>query len=374
MRIRETGLLNRGESDGRRAMSTFPAIAPLPDGSVLATYRVGTTKDSDDGTIELRRSGDGGRSWSEPVTPFETTVNGIRGSLRVAYITPLADERLIAAALWVDRETHPGCPLFNAETEGCLPMSILIADSFDLGESWTGWRVLPVPDEIGPPSLTNPILRLPSGRLAVSIESNKTYNDRSQWLQRVVYVYSSNSGQTWSPAETVCQDPSGRIFNWDQRAAVATDDRLASFSWTYDRKTASYRNVHRRISRDEGNTWTEPEDLGFADQPSYPAILSDGRVVLAWVDRFGTRSIRARLAAAIDAPFLPETEVTLYEVSTSNADPDSGGGNTGELLNEMLIWNFGLPFADALPDGDVLVVYYAGSSKSMDICWTHLAP
>ena len=252
-------------------------------------------------------------------------------------------------------------------------MSILIADSFDLGQSWSGWRVLPVPNEIGPPSLTNPILRLPSGKLAVSIESNKTYDDRSQWLQRVVYVYSRDLGQTWSPAETVCQDPAGRIFNWDQRAAVATDDRLASFSWTYDRNTESYLNVHRRISRDEGNTWTEPEDLGFADQPSYPAILPDGRVVLAWVDRFGTRSIRARLAAAIDAPFLPETEVTLYEVSASNADPDSGGGNTGELLNEMLIWNFGLPFAHALPDGDVLVVHYAGSSSSMDIRWTRLA-
>ena len=37
-----------------------------------------------------------------------------------------------------------------------------------------------------------------------------------------------------------------------------------------------------------------PTDLGFADQPGHPAMLADGSVVMAWVDRFGTRSIRAR--------------------------------------------------------------------------------
>ena len=35
--------------------------------------------------------------------------------------------------LWIDREAFPGQPLFNPETEGCLPMSILLADSFDGG-------------------------------------------------------------------------------------------------------------------------------------------------------------------------------------------------------------------------------------------------
>ncbi len=364
MRISDRGVLNLGEPGTGRAISTFPTVTALADGTLLATYRVGTTKDSADETIELRRSHDGGRTWSDPVSPFDTTVNGTRGSLKVAYVTPLVGEHLIATALWVDREAYPGRPLFNDQTEGCLPMAILLSDSRDLGRTWTPWRLLPLPDNLGPPSLTNPILHLPSGRLAVSIETNKCYEDTSPWLQRVVYTYSDDNGQTWGPPVTVCQDPTARIFHWDQRAALCPDGRLATFTWTYDRETTRYLNVQRRLSSDEGATWTAPDDLGLADQPSHPAILPDGCVVLAWVDRFQSQSIRARLSERIDATFLPETEIILYELEANTPATASGSGNTGDLLAKMGVWSYGLPFAETLPDGDVIVVYYEGTTAS----------
>ncbi|MGI8783869.1 MAG: sialidase family protein [Acidobacteriota bacterium] len=372
MRLTATGVLNRGQPGTRRANSTFPSIAILPDKSLLASYRVGSTKDSDDEAIELRRSADGGRTWSEPVAPFSSSVEGRRGSLKLVYVTPLSGQHLLAAGMWVDREAYPGCPLFNSRTEGCLPMQILLSDSFDLGRTWSDWRELPLPYELGPPSLTNPILRLPSGDLAVSIETNKSYLDDSTWYQRVVYAWSNDLGRTWGPPSTVSQDPTARIFNWDQRAGVAPDWRLVSFSWTYDRQTNRYLNVHRRVSRDEGHTWSEPEDLGFTDQPSHPAILSDGRIVVAWVDRFQSRSIRARSAAAIDAPFTSDTEAVLYESAAPVASA-TGGGDTGDLLAEMGLWNFGLPFAEALPDGDVLVLYYRGTADVLEVCWARVA-
>lgn len=373
MKISERGILNGVLPGERRALSTFPSLVSLADGTLLASYRVGSTKDSDDETVELRRSHDGGRTWTEAVAPFVRTLGGKRGSLKLVYVTPIADEHLIAAAMWVDREAYPRKPLFNAETEGCLPITILLADSHDLGNTWTAWRVLSLPDEIGPPSLTSPILKLPSGKLAVSIETNKNYEDRSSWLQRVVYAYSSDLGNTWSSPVTVSQDPSGRIFNWDQRAGLAPDGRLVTFTWTYDQETTRYLNVHRRLSSDEGQTWTRPEDLNFADQPSHPAVLADGRVVLGWVDRFQTRSIRARLAEAVDAPFEPETELVLYQHQTPPSEADAEYTDTGDLLSEMGVWNFGLPFAEALPDGDVMVVYYAGTLKSMQVYWARLS-
>lgn len=365
--------MNCGEPGTRRAISTFPVVTSLADGTLLATYRVGTTKDSADETIELRRSDDGGRTWSDPVSPFDATVNGTRGSLKLVYVTPIAGEHLIAAAMWVDREAYPGQPLFNDETEGCLPMKILLSDSHDLGGTWTAWRVLPLPEEIGPPSLTSPLLLLPGGRVAVSIETNKSYEDTSPWLQRVVYSYSNDCGATWGSPVTVCQDPSARIFNWDQRAGVCPDGQLVTFTWTFDRETTRYLNVQRRLSSDEGTTWTAPEDLGFSDQPSHPAILPNGRVVVAWVDRFQSRSIRARLSQRSDAPFLPETEVILYEIESDAAVTAAGEGNTGDLLAEMSVWNFGLPFAETLPDGDVMVVYYEGTASSMRASWVRLS-
>jgi hypothetical protein len=351
-------------------VATFPTVTPLADGSLLASYSIGSGKDTDDLDLELRRSSDGGWTWGDPVRPFETSVGGRRGSLKAGPITPLGAERLIVAALWIDREAFPGAPLFNPDTEGCLPMAILVADSADSGRSWSPWREVPMPDGVGPPSLTTGILRLPSGRLALSVESNKPYLDRSKWFQRVVYAWSSDDGRTWTMPRTVCADPTGRIANWDQRTAVTHGGDLVAFTWTYDFEAVAYRNITRRISKDEGATWSEPEDLGFADQPSHPAILPDGRVVLAWVDRFASRAIRARLAERPDAPFRPETEVVVYQ------HPGAGGTSrqsTGDMLVDMGLWTFGLPYAEALPDGDVIVVHYAGQEGSMGVHWVRLA-
>ena len=275
----------------------------------------------------------------QPLLPL--TLNELNGSLRVGYITDLGNGHLLLAALWVDRQTYPGQPLFNDETEGCLPMEVVLADSHDLGHTWSDWRVVPVPPDVGPPSLTNPVLVLPSGRLALSIETNKTYLDRGQWLQRVVYLYSEDKGQTWGDPVTTCQDPTGRIFNWDQRAGVCPDGRVVTFTWTYDRQTTQYLNIQRHLSADGGATWSAPDDLGFPDQAAHPAILPDGHVVLAWVDRFQSHSIRARLAPAADAPFTADTEVELYRQTAASSQTAAGQGDTGDLLAEMGLWSFG---------------------------------
>lgn len=371
MHITTRGILSPGQPGTHHACVTFPSVTTLPDGSLLAACRPGSTKDADDETIEMRRSTDGGRTWSEPKTPFSTLLNGRQGSLKVCYLTPLGGQRVIACTMWVNRSAYPGKPLFNEQTEGCLPMTVLLADSHDNGETWTDWRILPLPESLGPPSLTSPLLRLPSGRLLVSIESNKHYLDASKWYQHVAYAASDDDGQTWSETWITCQDPTARIFNWDQRAGVGPNGEVVTFTWTYDREAQKYLNVHRHISRDGGTTWTEPEDLGFADQPSRPAILPDGRVVLAWVDRFGTQSIKARIAASLEAPFPAETEVTLYQLE---APPKPvGEQSTGELLTDMGLWNFGLPFAEVLPDGDVLVLYYAGTKEAMSSHWARLS-
>ena len=56
-------------------------------------------------------------------------------------------------------------------------------------------------------------------------------------------------------------------------------------------------NIHRRVSSDGGHTWSAPEDIGVTDQAAHPAVLPDGRTVLAWVDRFQSQSIKARRGA-----------------------------------------------------------------------------
>lgn len=387
MQIIDSGVLSRGEPGTSRALLTFPTVIALEDGTLIATYRTGSTKDSEDETVEFVRSVDGGRTWSEPWKPFENPVlDGLYGSMRVCYLTELSPGRLLASSMWIDRTTYLGGGLFNEETEGCLPMAVLLAESEDSGASWSPWRLVPMPEGIGPPSLTAPVLELADGSLALSIETNKEYNDASQWMQKVVFIHnhdyqnsttkSDSSGQiavdqSWAAPVVAGEDPSGRIFNWDLRCGVAPDGRVAIFAWTYDTVSATYLNIHRRISTDSGQSWSEAEDLGFADQAARPAMLADGRVVLPYVDRFGTRSIRARLAAAVDAPFDPATEVILY---SQEEDAGEHTRSTSETLSEMSLWTFGLPYGETLSDGTALVVYYAGTDEQMDIHWARIDP
>ena len=301
MEIVDSGILARAAAGTTRAVLTFPSLLFMADGTLLATCHTGSTKDSADEAVEFYRSEDGGRTWGEASRPFgETEIDGVVGSLRTGYLSELEPGHLMASLMWIDRQTFPGKPLFNEETEGCLPIAILLADSADGGETWSPLRVVPIPASIGPPSLTSPVLKLADGTLALSIETNKQYLDSTKWYQRVVFFHSRDGGKTWEDPVTAGEDPSGRIFYWDLRAGVAPDGRVGIFSWTYDSQLNKYLNIHRRISADGGRVWSAPEDLGFTDQAAHPAILADGRVVLAWVDRFGSHSIRARQANAIE--------------------------------------------------------------------------
>ncbi|MEZ4865103.1 MAG: sialidase family protein [Caldilineaceae bacterium] len=371
MRLIERGLLSRSQPNTDRANLTFPTVTALAGGTLLATWRAGSTKDAEDESIEFARSMDSGRNWSAPWRPFTSpTIDGKQGTIKLCYLTELEPDHLLAASMWIDRTSYPGQPLFNPETEGCLPMSIILTDSYDQGATWSPWRVVPMPAAVGPASLTSPLLKLADGGLAMSIETNKHYHDRARWLQKVLFFYSQDQGQSWGAPVVAGEDPTGHIFNWDLRCGVAPDGRIATFAWTYDTQTTRYLNIHRRISTDHGHSWSDPVDLGFADQAAHPAMLANGQVVLAYVDRFQSHAIHARCAPAVDAPFDPHSDVTLYTHGAAAKQDD----NTGELLAEMGLWSFGLPYAEVLPTGEVLVVYYAGTAAAMDLHWARLQP
>ena len=372
MKLLGSGVLVAGEAGTTMACYTFPSVVALADGTLLATARHGAGKDGDDDAIALFADGGDGRGWVPfAALPPSPVLEGRRGTLKLAYLTELAEGQLLAAAMWVDRTSFPGQPLFNEATEGCLPMAILLASSFDSGRTWTAWRQVKMPAELGPPSLTSPIFRLGDGRLAMSIETNKTYLDSGKWDQKAVLLTSADEGETWSEPLVSAYDPHNRIFNWDLRIAAAPDGQVVSFAWTYDREAGAYCNIHRRVSQNHGASWSAPEDIGIADQAGRPAILADGRMVLVWVDRFATRSIRVRSAEHVAAPLTEESEIVLHTLEPPPVT--TGDGTLGAALADMGLWSYGLPSATALPNGEVMVVYYAGEPDRMDIRWARLS-
>lgn len=368
MIVAARGILSRAEAGTDRAALTFPSVTALASGTLIATLRAGASKDDAGERIEIHRAAPPGDEWTGPSAILRAPdIAGKAGSLKLCYMTETAPGSLLAAAMWVDRQSHPGAPLFNADTDGCLPMAILLARSGDDGRTWGAWEKVPLPDHLGPPSLTAPILVLPGGGLIMSIETNKTYGDAGPWDQRAVLLRSADGGATWSGPATIAHDPSGRLFNWDMRCAVRPDGRIETFAWTYDTAAGVYLDIHRRTATADAREVTEAIPLGFADQPGRPAILPDGRLVLPYVDRFGTERICARIASRADGDFGAPIVLHRQEGGTGAASA------ADETLSQMSRWSYGLPWAEVLPGGAVLILWYAGTPDRMDIHWARLS-
>ena len=214
------------------------------------------------------------------------------------------------------------------------------------------------------------LLQLSDGALLMIVETNKQYDDASNWYQRVVCLRSYDGGLSWDAPCDAGSDPNGRIFNWDQRVGIMPNGILVSFYWVYDTLAGRYCNILRRVSATAGKTWSEAQDIGISDQAGHPAILPDGRIVLAWVDRFDSGSIRARVAAGACSRFDTQSEVQIY---AHDCHDRRMGEGTAATLDDMSIWSYGLPYAETLDNGDVLVVYYAGDQHSMDIHFSRLS-
>src|SRR5262249_42617302 len=110
MRVVERATIHRAVPGGPRGVAAFPTATVMRDGSLLATYSVGTGKDTDDLPAELRRSTDGGRTWTDAERPFSTVLDGVKGSVKVGYVTRLDGDAAILVGLWIDREAYPGAP------------------------------------------------------------------------------------------------------------------------------------------------------------------------------------------------------------------------------------------------------------------------
>ena len=96
MRVTSRSIVCQSEIGTARANLTFPCLASLSDGRLLATYRAGSTKDGEDETIEIVSSNDSGATWSAPRSPFDSpTVDGKHGTVKICYVTELEPEHLL---------------------------------------------------------------------------------------------------------------------------------------------------------------------------------------------------------------------------------------------------------------------------------------
>ncbi|MFH0963456.1 MAG: sialidase family protein [Planctomycetota bacterium] len=382
MRVIDQGLVCKGLPGSPLASNCFPSVASLSDGTILVAFRRSAAKDSPSTHVVVCASKDAGRSWSDPVAPVKDTAwNGTPGSFGAMNLSEVSEGRVLASILWVDR-TRPDLPFFNPETEGLLPCKNLLYESRDGGASWTFLEVMDTSPFTGRPTTTGPVLPVAPGELAAFYETNKDYDDPSPWRHRSVVKFSRDGGRTWPEHAVTTADPAGRVFYWDQRVVVLRPRSLLAFLWTYDREAKKDLPIHWTRSDDAGRTWTPPRSTGLVGQVAYPAALSDGRIVLPYVDRYASASIRVRLSVD-EGRSWEQDELTLWPGADERAARQHHGDGMGQYLQSMQQWSFGLPCAATMPGGpahagsrdhggDVFISYYAGDPRAQSIHWALL--
>jgi hypothetical protein len=366
MKLISHGTVFTGTAGARTASSCFPAIVQLPDGTLVVAWRVGSQKDSADGQILLSRSTDEGRSWSGPEALPAGPWAAEAGEIHYAALTVLGDNHLLAALMWLDR-SDPKRPFFNPVTEGILPVRTWFCESHDGGRSWGDYRVMDAEPHM-PLTITGPVLLI-DNKLVCQVEVNKAYEDTQPWRQAAVWKTSHDGGYNWPEYTEVAKDPAGQVFYWDARYSVGVNGYVMAALWVYDRKKKCDLPIHLCESYDGGRTWSAPRDAGLVGQLGYPVLLGGGRLLLPYVDRYRSPSIRAALSNDLGRTFVED--IVLYRHQATQMDPGKGSA-TADYLQDMELWTFGRVDPILGIDGTVWLAYYAGTAQATNIHWARL--
>lgn len=367
-----SGTVHVGKKNTDHQSCTFPGICVLPNGRWICSFRAAPTKKSSVGQHALISwSDDHGQSWCEPFNPFvPPKIADKPGLFRGVHLTALGEHRVLATLCWVDHSL-PSLPFFNEETEGLLDTRVFFARSDDDGKSWSEPKLMDTSPFNVPTAITGPALILSTGELVCQFELNKHYYDTSVWRHSSVLMFSKDEGKTWLEHVITSNDPSNRIFYWDQRPGVLTDGRILNLFWTYDNHDTAYLNIHARESLDNGRTWSEMWDSGIPGQPASPVSILDGSIALVYVDRTDSPVIKMRISSDHGRTWLDSTEIILYQTSPSTQTRKKT--SMQDAWAEMGAFSVGLPATALLENGDVLVVYYAGpETDQTDIQWVRI--
>lgn len=360
---------------------TVPSLVRLESGRLVAALRAGSSKDAADEDTLVSVSDDDGKTWRMTFEGFGDLPPG-RGRIRAMALTPMGGSRLIACMTSVDR-SDPTAVLFHPETDGILPTRTLLAASDDAGESWEVLGEVSLAPHTGN-AITGSIMRLHDGGMALPYEAWKDYLDTRPARHHAALRLTGPGGldtaagpsswpSQWPEHAVVAHDPDGNILYWDQRLTVAPDTgEMIAMLWTHDRRLGHDIDIHIACGSPDARQWSQPKGTGIAGQICNPLALGGGRVLATYVHRHHPPSLCARLSDDSGATWTAAEELVFYEKSLG---AESGMGAAREFADywaDMSIWTFGHPEPMLLPDGDIMVAYYAGDSAAMGIHWVRI--
>ena len=376
MHVTASGLVHDSRQAPAHQRSTaFTDIALATDGTILVTFRAGSDRDSIDGHILLYAGNGIDGKWDLINDGYckGDWEDGTPGEVKTFSIFETHPGALTATGLWVDR-SDPSLPFVNQRNQGILPMRIYHTNSTDGGRTWTPRRRMDVHPHLGASPVTEAVIPLPNGVLAQPYETWKEFHDDGPADQGAYLRLSRDDGKTWSEFSTMAKHPSGGKYYWDVRVAKHPETgRFVGTYWTHDPTLATDVDIHISWGSPDGMSWTEPVGTGVSGQHCMPIPLGGDRVLFVYPDRRTINGIGASLSDDFGETWDAAPQLTVYHSAKGIESGAHGKRTQRELWDDMMAWRFGHPRGVLLPNGEVLVVFYAGDGEYLDIHWARIA-
>lgn len=372
MRVTHRGtIFDATQAPPHERFNCFTSACRMADGTLIVSFRFGSSKDSQDENVRIMASTDEGQTWQVMKASFETPVPGYPTAFRAGGVSEIRPGVLMGHFQWFDR-SDPSRPLADPDTQGVLRSKTFIATSTDHGRTWSPYQELDMRPHVGQAS-TGAVEVLHDGTLLLHYESWKEWHDTSRGTHAANVRLSRDGGETWEPFVTVATHPTGRLLYWDQRLAVSPDDgRLIDMFWTHDREAGEDVEMHINWGTPDAQTWTTPVSTGMKGQISAPLALPGNRVLAAYVHRHDPPSLRAVLSDDLGQTWNVADELIFYDSRSGHEAGLEVKRDFGDYWADMGRWSFGHPAPVRLPNGDVFIAYYGGDSTAMGIHWVRI--
>ena len=335
----------------------YPQTTLLNSGQIVCVYRQGESKHSHDGKLVRQCSDNGGQSWSKPTTVFDGT--GMEPSQTVISggVCAIDTNKLLVtfgAVLGLERDVY----LFGDEGKR-LPRRLNMTFSRDAGQTWTAPAQVDTRPFAHAGVTTRPLL-LPDGAVGIPIEVQTDVG-----VQATAMIQANDGGGELilGPLTLCVADPTGELNLCDAHFTVLENGDILMLLWTFRQEDEQTINVRRCCSSDAGRAWSLPEPTTIEGQVTVPLALSPGTVIAASNNRQAMPGIYLYLSA---------DNGKTWNASRNLVWDEAGKRVTGEFLpagssgvSDLGVWDqlpgfmFGTPDLVKLPDGSVLMTYYA---------------
>jgi sialidase-1 len=243
------------------------SMVQLKDGKILIAYddftMMGEDRDSAPAYVAARLSEDGGRTWGRPFVLQENTSE--LGRMGPASLLRLQNGDI--GFVYGEAQMSPS------------DWPYYFRRSNDEGKTWTQ-PVRITQDKKYYSGNNHRLIQLKSGRLLVPFSFVPDISRRQEYTWESVCYYSDDNGQTWRAGKGLVRMPKYRTGAQEPGLVELKDGSVMMIVRNQQER------VYKSISRDGGDTWTEPEPIDQLIAPVSPATImripSTGDLVVVW--------------------------------------------------------------------------------------------